>query len=114
VNGAPSAPTRELQTRLRRRAALREVAYLLALLTSAAAVYTVVVLLPSHWKTRDLRRHRDEVALELQATHERVEVLERDSHALQEDPWAVERTLRQRLGYLRCGERVFVPPPALE
>lgn len=102
--------------RLRRRAALREAVYLSALLACAGAAYGVIVLLPSKLKTRALRAEHARRAEEVDHLRESIEALKRDTRALQDDPWTVERTLRTRLGFLRPGEQVVQgpaePPPS--
>jgi cell division protein FtsB len=110
----PSAPrtpraARRLPADQRRRAALQEVAYLAALLLAAGALYSALVLVPSKLKTRDLRARRDALAHEVEDVRTSISSLERDARALRDDPWAVERALRRRFGYLRPGERVFRP-----
>lgn len=107
--------------RLRRRAALREAAYLGALLACAGAAYGVIVLLPSKLKTRRLQAEHTRRAEQVDALRASIDALRRDTRALQDDPWTVERTLRARLGFLRPGEQVVQvdsgrsgasPPPA--
>ena len=93
--------------RLRRRAALREGLYLGALLVTAGTIYAALVLLPSRMKTGSLGDRRAALAAEVEQTRAHTQELERESAALRDDPWLVERALRQRLGYLRPGERVF-------
>lgn len=105
----PRASTRRLPPELRRRAALREVAYLGALLVAAAALYSGLVLLPSKLKTRDLLARRDALTREVQGLRGSIDLLRRDTQALHDDAWCVERALRRRLGFLRPGERVFRP-----
>lgn len=101
--------TRRLPPELRRRAALREVAYLGALLVAAGALYSGLVLLPSKLKTRDLLQRRDALAREVEGLRGSIDLLRRDTQALHDDAWSVERALRRRLGFLRPGERVFRP-----
>ena len=113
--GAPSvsvSDSRRVQARkLLRRAALREAAYLVGLLATAAVVYGVLVLVPSKMKTRDVVEQHAEVSRGV-AELKRVNAsLKADAQALHEDPWTVERALRGRLGYLRPGERVFRGAP---
>lgn len=93
----------------RRRAALGEAAHLLALLGLAGGVYTMLVLLPGKLATRDLRARRDAARLEVQELERSIATIERDAAALDVDPWAIERALRRRLGYLRPDERVHRP-----
>ncbi len=101
--------SRRLPPDQRRRAALHEVAYLTALLLTAGALYSALVLLPSKLKTRELRARRDALTTEVKDLRGSIADLERDARALRDDPWSVERALRRRLGYLRPGERVFRP-----
>ena len=110
-DGPRSTPrtSRRLPPDQRRRAALQEVAYLAALLLTAGALYSALVLLPSKLKTRELRARRDALAGEVKDLRTSIAGLERDTRALRDDPWSVERALRRRLGYLRPGERVFRP-----
>lgn len=96
-------------TRQRRRAAVREALYVLALLTTAGAAYFGFVLFPSKLRTQELRDQNDAVALEVEELRTSIDGLERDTLALEDDAWVVERALRGRLGYLRQGERVFRP-----
>jgi cell division protein FtsB len=109
--GRSSTPraSRRLPPDQRRRAALHEVAYLTALLLTAGALYSALVLLPSKLKTRELRARRDALTTEVKDLRGSIADLERDARALRDDPWSVERALRRRLGYLRPGERVFRP-----
>lgn len=97
--------------RLRRRAAVREALYLTGLLLTAGTIYTALVLLPSRMKTGSLQDRRDTLAFEVDELRAGTEQLDRESAALRDDPWLVERALRQRLGYLRPGERVFQNHP---
>lgn len=110
-DGPRSTPraSRRLPPEQRRRAALREVAYLAALLLAAGALYSALVLLPSKLKTRELRARRDALVSEVEDLRGSIADLERDTLALRDDPWSVERALRRRLGYLRPGERVLRP-----
>ena len=114
--GASPSPPRErapshrmLAPALRRRAALAEVAYLAGLLLAAGAIYSTLVLLPCKLKTRDLLVQRDALAAEVQDLKGSIALLRRDTSALHDDPWVVERALRRRLGFLRTGECVFRP-----
>lgn len=105
---AATRPPRRLPSgRLRRRAALREAVYVLALLLSAGCLYTLLVLLPGRLRTDELRAQRDAVAREVSHLEESIKLLERDTAALEHDRWVVERALRKRLGYLRPQERVL-------
>ena len=97
------------QTRQRRRAALREALYVLALLSIAGAAYFGFVLFPSKLRTRELQAQHEALARETEALQESIDTLNRDTRALNDDPWVVERALRGRLGYLRPGERVYRP-----
>ncbi len=110
-DGPRSTPraSRRLPPEQRRRAALQEVAYLAALLLTAGALYSALVLLPSKLKTRELKTRRDALVGEVKDLGASIADLERDARALRDDPWSVERALRRRLGYLRPGERVFRP-----
>ena len=84
-----------------------EAAYLAALLCTAGLTYGVLVLLPSRIQTRALRERLARQEREVEALRGSIATLHRDTAALREDPWTVERALRARLGYLRPGERVF-------
>ncbi|MCO5169395.1 MAG: septum formation initiator family protein [Planctomycetes bacterium] len=108
-DGRTPRSSRRLPPEQRRRAALQEVAYLAALLLTAGALYSALVLLPSKLKTRELRTRRDALAAEVGDLRGSIAALERDARALREDPWSIERALRRRLGFLRPGERVFRP-----
>jgi cell division protein FtsB len=103
----PRSTRRLPPLRLRRRAALREAVYLAGLLATAGTLYTVLVLLPSRMKTGSLRDRHDALAHEVEETRKGTAELRKEAAALRDDPWVVERALRQRLGYLRPGERVF-------
>ena len=109
ANG-PVSDSRRLQARkFRRRAALREAAYLVGLLATPAVSYAMVVLVPSKLKTREVAAQHTELERGF-AELKRVNAsLRADAQALHEDPWTVEYALRGRLGYLRPGERVFRP-----
>lgn len=67
----------------------------------------MLVLLPSKLKTAELRERRDQAAAEVDALRDQTEALVRETQALEDDPWSIERALRGRLGYLRTGERVY-------
>lgn len=101
--------SRRLPPEHRRRAALQEVAYLAALLLAAGALYSALVLLPSKLKTRDLHQRRDALKHEVDDLRGSIDQLRRDTRALHDDAWSVERALRRRLGFLRPGERVYRP-----
>ncbi len=109
MSGAtPRTDSRRIHAaRTRRRAALREAAYLAALLTTAAATYAVLILYPSRLKTRQLRAQLEQQRQQVEVLEESIANLRRDAQALHDDPWSIERALRARLGYLRQGERVF-------
>jgi cell division protein FtsB len=96
-----------LSTRRRRRAALREAAYVTGLLLSAGAVYFGFILLPSQLQTAELRADHQQMVEEIDELRDSIATLRRDTQALEDDAWVVERALRGRLGYLRPGERVF-------
>ena len=81
--------------------------YLLGLLATAGSFYFGLVLLPSKLRTEDLQARRDAVQTEVEGLEASIEELKRDTRALEDDPWVVERALRARLGYLRPGERVY-------
>lgn len=104
------ASGRRAASKVRRRAALREVAYLTGLLLSAGVSYWVLILLPSRIHTQELRARTEQARAEVRATEERIARTQRDTAALRDDPYLVERALRKRLGYLAPGERVFVKP----
>lgn len=111
LSGGPSeASGRRAASRVRRRAAFREVAYLTGLLLSAGVTYWVLILLPSRMHTEQLRARTEKARAEVKASGERIERIQRDTVALRDDPYLVERTLRTRLGYLAPGERVFTRP----
>ena len=103
----PRASRRLQSARVRRRAAAREIAYVLALLVSAAGLYTLLVLLPGRLRTDEMRLQRDALEAEVVALEASVRAVEQETRALQEDPWVVERALRRWLGYLRPHERVL-------
>lgn len=110
--GLPSARTprasRRLQSaRVRRRAAAREILYVIGLLISAGTLYTALVLLPGRMRTDEMRQQRDALLQEVEQLERTVREVEQDTQALQQDPWVVERALRRRLGYLRPQERVL-------
>ncbi len=92
-----------------RRAALREVAYFFSMIATAAILYGLLFFLPGKMQTRELSAQRDLLAEEVCDLREAMAFAQRDTRALQADPWSVERALRARLGYLRAGERVFRP-----
>ena len=91
----------------RRRAAIREALYLTALLAAAGTAYFGFVLLPSKLRTHELLATHQTLTEDVEALKGSIAELRRDTSALQEDAWVVERALRGRLGYLRPGERVF-------
>lgn len=93
--------------RQRRRAALREAGAIAGLLAAAGVTYFALVLLPSQLRTRELRTRHDALAAEVAELRGRIASLRTETEALRSDPWAVERSIRGRLGYLRPGERVF-------
>lgn len=96
-----------ISSRFKRRAALREAGYLVGLLITAGAAYTLLLYFPSRLKTEHLSTQRDTIAAEVQGLETSITTLRRDASALRQDPWTVERALRNRLGYLRTGERVL-------
>lgn len=98
---------RDLDLARRRRAALGEVCYLLTLLALSGGLYLVVVLGPVKLATHDERRRCDETRAEVVELERRIARLRRDAQAHEADPWAVERALRRRMGFLRAGERTF-------
>ena len=100
----PSARTQRVATRHLK---IRDVLTLAALLTGAAAAFSLLILLPTTLQTRELRARRDALAQEVETLQRSIETLDREAQALHDDPWAVERALRRRLGYLRPDERVF-------
>ena len=113
VSGGPSeASGRRAASRVRRRVAFREVAYLAGLLLSAGVTYWVLILLPSRLHTEELRAQTERARAEVTVSEERIARIQRDTVALRDDPYLVERTLRTRLGYLAPGERVFTRPEA--
>ena len=91
----------------RRRAALREASYLCSLLATAGVLYGLLVFLPGKMQTRELSQARDKLVQDVSVLRESMQVAQRDTKALENDAWYVERALRVRLGYLRPGERVF-------
>ncbi len=91
----------------RRRAALREALYLTALLATAGTAYFGFVLLPNKLRTADLAADHKALTKETTDLRDSIADLRRDTAALNDDPWVVERALRGRLGYLRPGERIF-------
>ncbi len=99
----------QAQNRQRRRAAIREALYVLAMLSVAGAAYFGFVLFPNKLRTQDLRADHDAVVSDVVDLQESIATLRRDTRAMNDDPWVVERALRGRLGYLRPGERVFRP-----
>ena len=108
--GGPTPGSRARDTlgpRRRRRAAIREAAYVSALLLSAGLVYFGFVLLPSRLQTAELRADHQKLVEEIDDLRDSIATLRRDTQALEDDPWVVERAIRGRLGYLRPGERVF-------
>jgi hypothetical protein len=58
-------------------------------------------------KTEKLRDQRDALLVEKGGLEKEVASLRTESKALETEPWAVERALRRRLGFLRPGERVL-------
>jgi cell division protein FtsB len=101
-----SASNRNPRAR-QRRAALREALYLTALLATAGTAYFGFALLPSKLQTADLEANHQALTQEVGDLRESITELRRETVALHDDPWVVERALRGRLGYLRPGERVF-------
>ena len=99
----------QAQTRQRRRAAVREMLYVLALLSIAGAAYYGFALFPSKLRTQELQAEHDALAKDVDALQDSIATLRRDTRAMSDDPWVVEHALRGRLGYLRAGERVFRP-----
>jgi cell division protein FtsB len=89
------------------RAALREGIYAAALVLAGASVLYACILLPSRMKTDRLRAQRDQLKAEKAQLDREVEELRAEARALDSDPWAVERSLRRRLGFLRPGEHVL-------
>jgi len=89
------------------RAALREGTYAAALVLAGASVLYICVLLPSRLKTDSLREQRDHLRTEKAQLEKEVEDLRCEARALDSDPWAIERALRRRLGFLRPGENVL-------
>lgn len=85
----------------------REVLHAGALVLAGASVLYVCVLLPSRLKTDRLREQRDELKTERSHLEKDVADLKAEARALDRDPWAVERALRRRLGFLRPGEHVL-------
>ena len=111
LSGGPSAASgMRAASRVRRRAAIREAAYLTGLLLSAGVTYWVLILLPSQLHTEQLEARTEKARTEVRASGERIARIQRDTIALRNDPYLVERTLRARLGYLAPGERVFTRP----
>jgi predicted nuclease with TOPRIM domain len=88
-------------------ALLREGLYAGALVLAGASVLWVCVLLPTRLKTERLREQRDALRHEKEQLEKEVADLKAESEALEHDPWAVERALRRRLGFLRPGEHVL-------
>jgi len=85
----------------------RELGHALLLVAAGAATLYLGAYLPSRLKTDALRarnvalhKERDKLAAE-------VKELRAEARALDQDPWAVERALRRKLGFLRPGERVL-------
>lgn len=109
LGGHSEVSGRLAASRVRRRAAFREVAYLTGLLLSAGLTYWILILLPSRLHTEELRSRTEKARSEVKASQERIARTQRDTQALRDDPYLVERTLRTRLGYLAPGERVFSP-----
>jgi cell division protein FtsB len=107
IGGHSEASGQRAASRVRRRAAFREVAYLTGLLLSAGLTYWILILLPSRLHTEELRTRTEKARSEVEASQERIQRIQRDTKALKDDPYLVERTLRTRLGYLAPGERVF-------
>ena len=99
----------QAQNRQRRRAAVREGLYVLAMLSIAGAAYFGFALFPSKLRTQELQAKHDALAKEADELKESIATLRRDTRAMNDDPWVVEHALRGRLGYLRPGERVFRP-----
>src|SRR4051812_18991114 len=81
----------------------RETLYAGALVLAGASVLYVCVLLPSRLKTDRLREQRDELKTEKAQLEKEVADLKSEARSLETDPWAVERALRRRLGFLRPG-----------
>ena len=104
------ASGRRAASKVRRRAALREVAYLTGLLLSAGLSYWILILLPSRLHTQELRARTEQARADVRATQERIARTQRDTAGLADDPYLIERALRKRLGYLAPGERVFNKP----
>ena len=85
----------------------RETLHAAALVLAGASALYVCVLLPSRLKTDRMREQRDELRNERAALEKEVADLKAEARALESDPWAVERALRRRLGFLRPGEHVL-------
>jgi len=85
----------------------REALHALALVLAGASVLYACILLPSRLKTESLRRQRDDLKAEKTRLEKDVSDLRAEARALETDPWAVERALRRRLGFLRPGEHVL-------
>jgi cell division protein FtsB len=86
---------------------LREAVHAGALVLAGASVLYVCILLPSRLKTDRLREQRDELKAEKAQLEKEVQDLRAEAKALESDPWAIERALRRRLGFLRPGEHVL-------
>ncbi len=89
------------------RAALREGMYAAALVLAGASVLYACILLPCRLKTDRLREQRDQLKAEKAQLEKEIAELREETRALDSDPWAVERALRRRLGFLRPGEHVL-------
>ncbi|MEZ0228166.1 MAG: septum formation initiator family protein [Planctomycetota bacterium] len=85
----------------------REAVYAGALVLAGASVLYVCILLPSRLKTDRLREQRDELKAEKAQLEKEVADLRAEAKALESDPWAIERALRRRLGFLRPNEHVL-------
>lgn len=85
----------------------RETAHAALLVAAGASALYVLAYLPSRLKTETLRARRDALQVEKAKLTTELLAIRAESRALEDDPWAVERALRRRLGYLRPGERVL-------
>ncbi len=61
----------------------------------------------SFFELRDLRAERDSLARHVDSLQARADSLDERAEALAEDSFVIEKTARERYGFIRDGERLF-------
>jgi cell division protein FtsB len=79
----------------------------LAAVWLAAGYYFVLGGEYTLFDVRSLRAERDSLSQRVDSLRVRADSLEARAERLRDDPFAVERTARERYGFIRDGERLY-------